>query len=651
MRVRGPQMPQDSSAEKTFKQVWRELSKQGWTYKKSTGLSDDHRYIPPSGSVKGDPGRVVTEVVGPVERVSNGVSLGDFDSPNFLDALKRDCLFQVVDSGDHNIAENDWLRALDSDAEGDEDSILNDEVDEEDGQDIAEGDDDQSEEDTVDVRCDGDIPLEFELTDDELTRLQINGWDIFDDQPSHQVLRDAAPLYDGPTGPTRAALAYAENTLAIFFPFYLENCGEKLQRKQSNFELRVYLKLHKKCVPKLVNDVKVSPPLWSYRLSTEAPTENPIQPHEIIRFIGLLIARTLEPRRESLSRHWITKIEGALARGTFGQFLSRDRFHDIARYLHFNDNAKQSDSGDRAFKIRPVIQALQKTFFRGFRIGARISFDEGNGADAPPPESDEAVHAQQAKQVGYKILYDLLRRDCVLLKVRLDIYCGKANADEDAVAQRAVVKNLIQVLRGQPAQRLICTDNFYTSIPLSHKLLGMGHSHVGTIRKDRKGWCLGIEFSQKRRHKRMPRGTYKMAMWQDHPECVGLTWMDNKPVRFLATGCSTRLTKVTRRERDGSLFEVPCPQLVRDYHETMGGEDTHDQLRLQRYSIQRSIRMRKYYKTILLGLVDLAMVNAFVVHKIAMAPAGKSVPTHAAFMRHLHMDLLKQTSEDFVGGG
>lgn len=110
---------------------------------------------------------------------------------------------------------------------------------------------------------------------------------------------------------------------------------------------------------------------------TKLKRRNPIQPHEIVRFIGLLIARSLEPRRESLSRHWITKVEGALSCGTFGQFISRDRFHDIARYLHFNDNTKHADSGDRAFKIRPVIQALQKTFSCGYLMGARISFDEG----------------------------------------------------------------------------------------------------------------------------------------------------------------------------------------------------------------------------------------------------------------------------------
>ncbi|ETP25834.1 hypothetical protein F441_01328 [Phytophthora nicotianae CJ01A1] len=201
---------------------------------------------------------------------------------------------------------------------------------------------------------------------------------------------------------------------------------------------------------------------------------------------------------------------------------------------------------------------------------------------------------------------------------RLEVYCGKANKNEEAVAQQAVVKNIAKVLHGQPTQRLICTDNFYTSIPLSDKLLSMGHYHVGTIRKDRKGWCKEIEFKQKKRPKSMPRGVYRMAVWRSRPEFVALSWMDSKP-------------------------------LVRDYHEATGGVDVHDQLRLQRYSIQRAIRMRKYYKTIFLGLVDIAMVNAFIIHKLAMRSRGRTVPTHAVFMRRLHIALLGQTNEDFDG--
>jgi hypothetical protein len=55
----------------------------------------------------------------------------------------------------------------------------------------------------------------------------------------------------------------------------------------------------------------------------------------------------------------------------------------------------------------------------------------------------------------------------------------------------------------------------------------------------------------------------------------------------------------------------------------MGGVDIHDQLRLQRYSLQLSVRFRKYYKTLFLGPVDMAMVNAFIVYREALKQREK----------------------------
>eukprot|EP00644_Phytophthora_capsici_P018812 jgi/Phyca11/132185/e_gw1.140.20.1 len=50
------------------------------------------------------------------------------------------------------------------------------------------------------------------------------------------------------------------------------------------------------------------------------------------------------------------------------------------------------------------------------------------------------------------------------------------------------------------------------------------------------------------------------------------------------------------------------------------------------------------------GLVDLALVNAFIVHKIAIKRKEKPVPTHVEFMRLLHVDILSQNKEDFLPG-
>ncbi|KAG1689160.1 hypothetical protein DVH05_002798 [Phytophthora capsici] len=108
----------------------------------------------------------------------------------------------------------DWLRALDSDAEGDEELILQDGNDDESVDDIASVASDESGDYLANE--DDDVPVDFDLTNEDLDNLRAGGWDVYMEQQSCQVLREGSSLYDGPSGPTRAALAYAENPLAIF---------------------------------------------------------------------------------------------------------------------------------------------------------------------------------------------------------------------------------------------------------------------------------------------------------------------------------------------------------------------------------------------------------------------------------------------------
>jgi hypothetical protein len=75
--------------------------------------------------------------------------------------------------------------------------------------------------------------------------------------------------------------------------------------------------------------------------------------------------------------------------------------------------------------------------------------------------------------------------------------------------------------------------------------------------------------------------------------------------------------------------------------------DIHDQLRLQRYSLQLSVRFKKYYKTIFLGLVDIAIVNTFIVYREAQKQRGEPTADHAQFLEVLQAQLLQVTAEDF----
>ncbi|OWZ12125.1 hypothetical protein PHMEG_00014762, partial [Phytophthora megakarya] len=57
-----------------------------------------------------------------------------------------------------------------------------------------------------------------------------------------------------------------------------------------------------------------------------------------------------------------------------------------------------------------------------------------------------------------------------------------------------------------------------------------------------------------------------------------------------------------------------CPASMVNYRKCMGG-DIHHQLRLQRYSLQLAVRFPKYYKTIFMSHVNMAITNAFIVFR------------------------------------
>ncbi|KAE9350003.1 hypothetical protein PF008_g6657 [Phytophthora fragariae] len=97
---------------------------------------------------------------------------------------------------------------------------------------------------------------------------------------------------------------------------------------------------------------------------------------------------------------------------------------------------------------------------------------------------------------------------------------------------------------------------------------------------------------------------------------------------------------------------VPAPELERDYHRWMGGVDVHDQLRTQRYSVQLAYKTRKYYKTLFMGLFDMALVSAFIVHHYYRKVNNKRPPNHFAYLETLMEQLLAiDSAEAFAAIG
>jgi Transposase IS4/Dual oxidase maturation factor len=241
-----------------------------------------------------------------------------------------------------------------------------------------------------------------------------------------------------------------------------------------------------------------------------------------------------------------------------------------------------------------------------------------------------------------------------MLYGRFEIYLGKKQHDNDIPAidnktgPAAVIRNMTKLLQGQPsAWRVVTIDRFYTGLPLLLHLLSMKMYAVGTIMINRLGYCKDVINKAKRRTTKDIRGSFKMARSVDVPSMIALSWMDNKPVHFLSTGPAGHASSVSRRMIGGVVETISAPDVVSDYHRLMGGVDRHDQLRLQRYSLQLHYRFQKYYKALFMGLIDLVIVNSYVTHCWCAKSLGVKALTRARFMSELHAQLIKQVGMDF----
>ncbi|KAJ8556662.1 hypothetical protein ON010_g9305 [Phytophthora cinnamomi] len=302
----------------------------------------------------------------------------------------------------------------------------------------------------------------------------------------------------------------------------------------------------------------------------------PIQPHEIVRWLGLMIVHALSPTKP-MEMHWSTKSRGVIPSGTFGAVMGRDPFREISRFLHLSDNGAADDRRDRAWKIRPILSTLETTFKDGCTLGSVVSLDEGM-LPSHNRRNPTNVPERQTHKWGSKCVLTCCTVSGYCKRVEVDVGRKKTDTSESIDTKSgpaAVILDIACVFRGQAyeGRLLVVTDRYYTSIPLAQQLRTMGFNFYGTIQKGRKGWCKGIEYSFKKRPRDFLRGEFKMAVAADNPVMIALGWVNNKRVYVLAAQVPTELTNVTRREKNGALTMVPCPTVTaKDFTRTTARE-------------------------------------------------------------------------------
>ena len=187
-------------------------------------------------------------------------------------------------------------------------------------------------------------------------------------------------------------------------------------------------------------------------------------------------------------------------------------------------------------------------------------------------------------------------------------------------------------------------DNYYTSPQVAVALAENEVYIRGTCRQNRAGFPTAVQYSPTEAAK-VERGTHKMVSDEKHDiACYG--WLDGNPVHFLTSADGTVTNEVSRRigRCNKKVEDLIC---IKRYNHGMQEVDRHDQLR-QTFSLVSRHGFKKYYMKIILGLMDMALVNAWIHYKLVNPEDCKKDTTRYDFMDSMAKALLMTDYDNFA---
>ena len=144
-------------------------------------------------------------------------------------------------------------------------------------------------------------------------------------------------------------------------------------------------------------------------------------------------------------------------------------------------------------------------------------------------------------------------------------------------------------------------DNWYSSPSLLYSLLQQQTHAVGTIRVTRKHMLNNFPGH------RLKRGE---CVSQSANGIMALIWKDKKDVKMLSTKHNSEMLDTGKKSREGNAIIKPA--CVVAYNHGMGGVDHSDQLSATCRSVRK---YTKWYNKLFFYMVDIALVNAFLILK------------------------------------
>ncbi|POM58673.1 Hypothetical protein PHPALM_36648 [Phytophthora palmivora] len=427
-------------------------------------------------------------------------------------------------------------------------------------------------------------------------------------------------LYDGAYGPSDEVVEIADSPLELFLSFMPRTLWRDIAAESTLYhEQHLVERVDRMYLKQTVPGAKTK----DYFMEGEAK-KGDIKAHEVVIMPGLLVVRTINPQRRHFYDRWSTSSVDAIAGGTFGKFMKRHRFIHILSNLHFTNNA-MSRRGGPGLEDALSRACIATKFLTRLHYTNCTSLDEAMIPLHNRHNPTRQYVANKPHKWGTKLFMTCCATSSYCL--RLEVYCGKAqNAQEIGnvlVSMQSVDHNAgpAAVMRNLELHPRGCVP------PRRDRQV-----YLGAFKRTG-GEESGSPEEYPAWHD--PYGRSKKLPVDDWSCLIGCASRD------AAGNGGKPFDEVLLR------LEVPCPSMMRDYHRWMGGVDVHDQLRLRRYSLLQQTKCKKYYKAVFMGLVDVAIVNAYIVNREVQKRRSAKLDTHAEFLTRLQAQMLELTEADF----
>lgn len=347
----------------------------------------------------------------------------------------------------------------------------------------------------------------------------------------------------------------------------------------------------------------------------------PVNKEEFYSFLAIVMLMSVV-KKATLSSYWST--DPLLATPIFATVMPRDRFLEILRSMHFNDNNKQP-SGDRIYKIEPVIKTLREKFKQFVIPYQNLCIDESLMLWKGRLSFKQYI-PNKRHRFGVKLFIIVDCKSGTILD--FIVYVG---SDTDYEYQDhlgisgSIVMTLMEPYLGKGHNLYV--DNWYTSPTLFRELHLNKTGACGTVRSNRSGFP---------KFKKLKRGEI------DHlhqGSLLAIKWHDKREVHML-TSINKDGMAPTKKKNHLTNEIVEKPLAVIDYNANMGGVDKSD---MQIHFIESVRKTIKWYKKLFFHLLDMTVLNAYNMHRIK----EKKRQTLGEFRIELVRQLIEKYGKDF----